>query len=111
MPATTKLPDITVSPASLAIGSASPVSSDSSTSRLASSSDLAVDDDLVAGPELDDVVEHHLAGRQRLGPGLPAHRRLGLPDDGQLVQGLLGPQLLDDADRAVGDDQQPEQRR
>ena len=37
MPATTKLPDITASPTSLAIGSASPVSSDSSTSRLSSS--------------------------------------------------------------------------
>ena len=36
-PATTKLPDITASPTSFAMGSASPVSSDSSTSRWASS--------------------------------------------------------------------------
>ena len=38
-----------------------------------------------------------------------AHRRLGLPDDGELVQCLLGTQFLDDADPAVGDDQQAEQ--
>ena len=70
--------------------------------------DVAVDDDLVAGPEFDDVVEHHLAGQPRLGPGLPAHQRFRLPHDGELVEGLLGTELLDDADRAVGDDQQPE---
>ena len=70
--------------------------------------DVTVDDDLVARPELDDVVEHHLAGQSRLGPGLPAHQRFRQSDDRELVQGLLRAQLLDDADRAVGDDQQPE---
>ena len=70
--------------------------------------DVSVDDDLVAWAELDDVVEHHFARRPRLGARLPAHRRFRLPDDCELVQRLLGAQLLDDADRAVGDDQQPE---
>ena len=81
-----------LSPACLAIGSASPVSSDSSTSRSAALDHLAVDDDLVAGPQFDDVVEYHLV-RGQLGPGPPSRRTVGLAcaDDGQLVQGLLGP--------------------
>ncbi len=70
--------------------------------------DFAVDDDLISGTDLDDIVEHDLAGQQRRGTGFPAHQRFCLPDDGQLVQCLLGAQLLNDADGAIGDDQQPE---
>lgn len=70
--------------------------------------DLAVDHDLIAGTELDQIVQDHLAGRDLLGEAVAAHGRLGLADDRQLVQGPLGPDLLDDADRAVGHDEQPE---
>ena len=50
-----------------------------------------------------------LVGGQRAVAGRPAHRRLGLPDDRELVEGLLRPQFLDDADPAVGDDEHTEQ--
>ncbi len=66
---------------------------------------LPVDDDLVARPEFDDVVEDHVVRRPRSGSGLPAHHRFCLANDGELVQRLLGAQLLNDADRAVRDDQ------
>ena len=107
MPATTKLPDMTRSPASLAIGSAFAGEQRFVDFEVGLLEDLAVDDDLIARPQLDDVVEHHRAGHQRLRAGLPAHQRFRLSDDGQLVQRLFGA-LLDDADRAVGDDQQAE---
>src|SRR5204863_186979 len=68
-----------------------------------------VDDDLVAGAQFDNVVEHHFAGQQFTCPIRPAHQRLGLSDDGQFVQCLLGAQFLNHADDAVGDDQKPEQ--
>jgi hypothetical protein len=60
--------------------------------------------------ELDDVIEHHLARQQPCRPGSPAHQRFRLTNDGQLVQRLLGPDFLDHADYAVGDDEQAEQR-
>ena len=71
--------------------------------------DLAVDDDLVPGAELDDVVKDHLTGHQRPSPGLPAHQGFRLSDDRQLVQGLFCPDLLDYPDHTVGDDEQAEQ--
>ena len=71
---------------------------------------LAVGDHLRAGAQLDDVVEHefvhlhfvHRAVAHDVGPGRV--------DDAELVEHLLGAQLLDDADHAVGDDHATEQR-
>ena len=60
--------------------------------------DLAVDDDLVARTEFDDVVEDDLVGRQRRHRSVAADHRLGLADDGQLVERALGAHLLDDPD-------------
>ncbi|GAA3096907.1 hypothetical protein GCM10020254_47760 [Streptomyces goshikiensis] len=66
--------------------------------------DGAVDDDLVAGAEFDDVVEDDLGGGDLGGRAVAADAGFGLADDGEAVQGLLGAQLLDDADAGVGDD-------
>ena len=70
---------------------------------------FTVDDDLISRPDFDDVVEHHVIGRQLTGTGLAAHPGFGLTHNGQVVQCLLRPQFLDDADGTVGDDKQTEQ--
>ena len=57
-PATTMLPERTSSPAALATGSDSPVSSDSSTSSPSAISCPTVGRDLVAGAQLEEVVDH-----------------------------------------------------
>ena len=108
-PATTKLPDITWSPGCLEdrVGLAGQ-------QRLVDLQavglqHLAVDDDLVAGPELDDVAEHDLGGGDLGGDPVAPDAGPGLADDRQGVQGLLGAQLLDDADAGVGDDHEAEQ--
>jgi len=50
---------------------------------------FAIDDDLITGAQFDDVIEHHLIGRAFRSPGPAAHGGPGLPDDSQVVQGLL----------------------
>ena len=97
-PATTKLPESTSSPAALSTGSLSPVSSDSSTSSPSARVHDAVARDLVAGAQLEQVVEHDRFDRD-LGDVAVAHdpgaRRV---QHRELVEGALGPHLLDDAD-------------
>ncbi len=70
---------------------------------------LAVHDDLVARAQLDHVAEDHLGGGDLGGHPVAPDRRSGLADHGEVVQGLLGAQLLDDADAGVGDDHEAEQ--
>ena len=111
MPATTKLPDITIVTRVFRDRVGLAGEQGFVDLQVVVLEDFPVDDDLISGTELDDVVEHHLVGQQRLGAGLPAHQRFRLTDDGQLVQRLFGAQLLNDADAAVGDDQQTEQAR
>ena len=54
-------------------------------------------------PSEDDFLRRHLDR-----DAVAAHRRLGLSDDGELVERLFGA-IPDDADTAVGDDDQPEE--
>ena len=100
----------TSSPSSFTTGSASPVSSDSSISRFSCVKHHAVGDDLRAGAQLDDVVEHQLVRLQFDDLAVAHDVRARRVDDAQLVEHLLGAQLLDDADHAVGDDDAAEQR-
>ena len=69
---------------------------------------VAIDDELVAGAELDDVVGDDVGASDRAAHPVAPDGRAGLADDREVVQGALGAQLLDDPDRAVGDDEQPE---
>ncbi len=71
--------------------------------------EAAVGDDLIAGPEPEDVAEHDLldgdleivAVADDPGPGDVEH--------GQPVEGALGPDLLDDADQGVPHHDQAEE--
>ena len=76
-----------VADAPCAIGSASPVSSDSSTSSAEASTTSPSTTIWSPGAEFDDVVEHHLVGRQLGGAGLagapwawPARRSRACPE-------------------------------
>jgi hypothetical protein len=71
---------------------------------------LAVDDDLVSGTDLDQVVEHDLLAGDLDADPVPADGGFALPDHGQAVERLLRPQLLHHADAGVDDDQEAEQR-
>ena len=68
------------------------------------------DDELVARPQHDEVIEHDIAGAHLDVGSVAAHDRLRLADDGELGQGPGGPPLLDDADAGVGHDDEAEQR-
>ncbi|MEI2826120.1 MAG: hypothetical protein V9F04_06700 [Dermatophilaceae bacterium] len=82
--------------------------SDSSISKRGGLDDLAVDDELVTLDEFDDVVGDDLGPGQLAGDSVPSDPGLGLADDREIVERALGAQLLDDADPAVGDDEQAE---
>ncbi len=71
--------------------------------------DLSIDDDLIAGPDLQQVVEHHLADGDLLHPAVTHHPRPRRAEQGEALQGGLGAQLLDDADGGVDDQHDPEQ--
>ncbi len=71
-PATTKLPDSTSASTSLSTGSDSPVSNDSSISSPSAARTMPSVDDLVAGAQLEQVVEHHGVHRD-LAHGAVAH--------------------------------------
>ena len=71
--------------------------------------DLPVDDELVARPEDDEIVEDDLHGPHVHVLAVAAHHRPGLADDRQLRQGSACPVLLDDADQGVGHDDEPEE--
>ena len=73
VPATTMLPDSTSSPAALATGSDSPVSSDSSISSPSAAVTMPSAGDLVAGAQLDEVVEHDLLDRDLDGLAVAHH--------------------------------------
>ena len=70
---------------------------------------LTVGDDLLAGAQLDDVVEDEVADGQLLHLAVAHHVDDRCVDHAQGVEHLLGAQLLDDADDAVGDDHPAEQ--
>jgi hypothetical protein len=70
---------------------------------------LAVDDDLVAGTDLDDVVEHEFVTLQFERDAVAPDGGLALADDGQVVERPFRLEFLDDADARVDDDQEPEQ--
>ena len=67
-----------------------------------------VDDHLVAGPDLDDVIDDDLVAVKGGEPTVAAHLRTRLTHHRQRVEGTFGPQLLDDPDRRVGDDEHAE---
>ena len=98
-------------PASLTTGSDSPVSSDSSTSSPSAATDLAVDHDLVAGGDLEHVVEHDARRPRPRAPRRRARRvALGAVSTREPVERPLRPELLHDADRRVRDQHEAEQR-
>jgi hypothetical protein len=65
---------------------------------------------LVTGTQNDQVIEHDL-GHSDLGGWLtvPNDLRMRGVEYGQSIQGSFGPQFLDDSDRRIRDDYQPEQ--
>lgn len=69
----------------------------------------AVDHDFVAGADLYQVVEDDLGRADLTGGPVPAHGRPHLADQGEGVQCLLGPPLLDDPDAGVGEDHEAEE--
>ena len=94
-------------PTGLSTGSASPVSRDSSISSPSASTTSPSTTTWSPGPSsMTSSRTTSAAAAPRL---VPPDHRLGLADDGELVQGALGADLLDDADAAVGDDHQAEQ--
>ena len=109
-PATTIDPDSTSAPGPLSMGSDSPVRSDSSTSRPSAADDPAVGGHLVARAQLHQVAEHDVADRELPWCAVADHRRPRGVQDREAIQGALGPQLLDDADGGVPDDDQAEER-
>ena len=102
-PATTKLPERTSSPTLLLIGSLSPVSSDSSISSPSAIAHDAVARDLVAGAQLEQVVEHDRLDRDLRPVAVAHHPGRRRVQHRELVEGALGPHLLEDADAGVGD--------
>ena len=71
---------------------------------------LAVDDELVAWAELDEIVGDDVGAGDLSADTVAAHGGACFADDREVVQGPLCAQLLDDADGAVGDDEQSERR-
>ncbi len=66
--------------------------------------------DLVAGAELDDVVEYHVVDPDLARFALAHDADLRCAEHGQLVESALGTQLLDNADERVADQDDAEQR-
>ncbi len=64
--------------------------------------DRPVRRDLAAGGELYHVLPHQLIHRQIPDLSVPDDPHLGRGEEGQLLDGALGAQLLDDADDGVG---------
>ncbi len=71
--------------------------------------DLAVGDDLAARAELHDVVEHDLVDAELVDLAVADDQRLRGRQHRELVERVLGPQLLDDPDQRVGDDHEAEE--
>jgi hypothetical protein len=71
--------------------------------------DRAVDRELVAGLDVDEVTGDHLLGGDLVGRAVPDDPDLRCRDHRQLVEGGLGPKLLDDADGGVGDGDEAEE--
>ncbi len=70
----------------------------------------AVAGNLIAGPELEQIVEHHRIHRN-LGRGPVAHHPgSGRVEDRESVERALGTHLLEDADAGVGHQHEPEDR-
>ena len=65
--------------------------------------------DLVARGQQQDVVQHHLLDGDALALAPPQHVGLGGGDEGQLVDGALGPDALEGPDEDVGEDDPHEQ--
>ncbi len=72
--------------------------------------DDTVDGDLRTGRQLDDVAGDDVRRRDLLRLVVAPYRHLGRVDDTELLQRVTGAQLLRDADDAVDDDGEPEQR-
>ena len=64
--------------------------------------------DLVTCPEEHDVVQHQLLRRNFLNLPLPDDPSPGRVQHGELIQGVLGPNLLDNADEKIGHHQRQE---
>ncbi len=71
--------------------------------------DRAVDHDLVARSQFDQIVEDDVGCGDFDRLPVPAYHRSGRAEDGQSVQGSLGPQFLDHPDQGVGDDHSAEE--
>ena len=69
----------------------------------------AVGRDLVAGAQLEQVVEHDLLDRDLVELPVADDARLRGAQHGELVERALGPDLLDDPDQRVGDQDDAEQ--
>ncbi len=72
--------------------------------------DFTIDDDLVAGFQHQQVVEHHLSDRDFHRPAVPHCGRLRSTQESEAIECALGSQLLNDADRRVDDHHRPEER-
>ncbi len=72
--------------------------------------DDSVGTDLVPRREHQDVVQNHLLHGDLLFHALPQDSGLGGGDDGELVQGALGPDALEGADEDVGENNPQEHR-
>ena len=111
-PATTKLPESTSSSGCLVDGSASPVSSDSSTSSPSTS--RTTPSDGIWSPVRSSRRSSSTTRRRRRSrwsaPSRTA-RRDGCAEHRELVELALGPHLLDDADQRVGDEDEAERGR
>ena len=69
----------------------------------------AVGRHLIAGTQLEQVVEHHVLDRNFVQVAVADGARLRRAEHGQTVQRALGPDLLHDPDQRVGDEHDPEQ--
>ena len=70
---------------------------------------LRVGCDLLAGAQVDDVVEHELVDGERRDCAVPHGGDLRGADDDETVERSLGAELLHDSDQRVGDDDASEQ--
>ena len=110
MPATTVVPERTSSPADFGIASASPVRFDSSISRPEVVEHRAVGRHLIAGAQLDQVVEHDVArSGTSISVAVPDHPGGRRVQQRQPVELPLGQVLLHDADRRVDHQHHAEQ--
>ena len=70
--------------------------------------DEAVHHDLLAGGDHDNIAEHHLFARDFVHLALAAHSRMCFADNRQGIEGVLGAQLLNNADNRVRNNEQAE---